>query len=141
MSELIEEETASLHAAHFVERARKEANLSQADLAKKIGVSQARISQMEKGEGPYGLSISLLERVAAACGGVLQIEFKKAQERQQKFKLDSELERAILDHPEVRQKLSELEAKVHQRMSEHQAELQQKISEIEAEFRKLAHAG
>ena len=33
---------------------------------------------MEKGEGPYGLSISLLERVAAACGGVLQIKFKKA---------------------------------------------------------------
>jgi DNA-binding XRE family transcriptional regulator len=79
MPELIEEETASLHAAHFVEQARKQAKLSQADLAEKIGVSQARVSQMEKGEGPYGLSISLLERVAAACGGVLQIKFKKAQ--------------------------------------------------------------
>ena len=37
MPELIEEETASLHAAHFVEQARKQAKLSQADLAEKIG--------------------------------------------------------------------------------------------------------
>jgi DNA-binding XRE family transcriptional regulator len=77
MPELIEAETATLHAAHFVGQARKQAHLSQADLAEKIGVSQARVSQMEKGEGPYGLSISLLERVAAACGGTLQLKFKK----------------------------------------------------------------
>jgi DNA-binding XRE family transcriptional regulator len=80
MPELIEAETATLHAAHFVEQARKQAHLSQADLAEKIGVSQARVSQMEKGEGPYGLSISLLERVAAACGGTLQLKFEKTAE-------------------------------------------------------------
>jgi DNA-binding XRE family transcriptional regulator len=70
-------ETATLHAAHFVSQARKQAKLSQADLAEKIGVSQARVSRMEKGEGRYGLSITLLERVAAACGGTLQLKFKK----------------------------------------------------------------
>jgi DNA-binding XRE family transcriptional regulator len=80
MPEMIEEETASLHAAHFVEQARKEAHLSQAVLAEKIGVSQARVSQMEKGEGRYGLSIDLLERVATACGGILELGFKKEQD-------------------------------------------------------------
>src|SRR5262249_12250839 len=77
MPDIIEKEAANLQAALFVERARKEAQLSQAALAKKLRVSQARVSQMESGKGRYGLSISLLERVAAACGGVLELGFKK----------------------------------------------------------------
>ena len=77
MQELIDKELASLHAALFVEHARKEAHLSQEQLAKKLGVSQARVSQMEKGEGPFGLSIAVLDRVALACGGVLRLGFKK----------------------------------------------------------------
>jgi DNA-binding XRE family transcriptional regulator len=77
MSKLMEEERASLRAAEFVKKARKAADLSQAALAKKIDVSQARISQMEKGKAPYGPSITLLERVARACGGTLHVSFQK----------------------------------------------------------------
>jgi DNA-binding XRE family transcriptional regulator len=73
MSEIIEEERATLR----VEQARKSANLSQAGLAKKLGVTQARISQLEHGEAKNGLSIALLQRVARACGGALQLAFDK----------------------------------------------------------------
>lgn len=76
MSEKIQESTASMHAALFVEHARKEAHLTQAALAKKMGVSQVRVSQIESGEGPYGPSIGLLEQVAKACGGVLRLNFE-----------------------------------------------------------------
>jgi len=71
-------ETAILHAARVVVEARKQAKLSQADLAEKIGVSQARVSEMERAAGRYGLSISLLDRVATACGGTLKLKFEKA---------------------------------------------------------------
>jgi DNA-binding XRE family transcriptional regulator len=76
-AQLIEDERASLHAARLIREARKAAHLSQADLAKKIEVSQARVSQMESGSGPYGLSVALLERVAIACGGVLNLSFER----------------------------------------------------------------
>jgi ribosome-binding protein aMBF1 (putative translation factor) len=76
-SKLIEEERAGLHAAELIREARKAAHLSQADLAAKIEVTQARVSQMESGAGPYGLSVVLLERVARACGGVLNLSFEK----------------------------------------------------------------
>lgn len=81
MTELIEEERAALRAAQFVEQTRKAANLSQAQLAKKVGVTQARISQVESGEGPLGPSISLLERIAKACGGLLRLSFEKLPEK------------------------------------------------------------
>ena len=45
---LIEEETVSLHAAHFVEQARKQAKLSQAELAEK---SACRRPVFRNGEG------------------------------------------------------------------------------------------
>src|SRR5260370_3390685 len=68
---LIEEERAALRTAEFIKYARTTAHLSQGDLANELGVTQARISQMEKGDGPYGASIAVLERVAKACGGRL----------------------------------------------------------------------
>jgi DNA-binding XRE family transcriptional regulator len=77
MSKLIAEERANLNAAEFVRQAREAADLSQAALAAKIDVSQSRISQMEKGRAPYGPSITLLERVARACGGTLHVSFEK----------------------------------------------------------------
>jgi transcriptional regulator with XRE-family HTH domain len=80
MSELIEEERATLQAAKFVQKARKSANLTQTMLAKKLKVTQVRISQMEKGEGPLGSSITTLERVARACGGMLRLDFERAAE-------------------------------------------------------------
>jgi len=77
LSELIEDESAALHAAEFIGHTRKAAHLSQAKLAEKIGVSQARVSQMEKGIGRYGPSLGLLERIASACGGSLHLTFVK----------------------------------------------------------------
>jgi ribosome-binding protein aMBF1 (putative translation factor) len=77
MSELIEEERANLHAADLIREARTAADLSQAALAAKIDVTQARISQMESGEAPYGPSVVLLERIARACGGDLLLSFEK----------------------------------------------------------------
>jgi DNA-binding XRE family transcriptional regulator len=77
MSELIEEESANLRAAEFVRHSRRVAHLSQANLAEQIGVTQARVSQMEKGEGPYGVSLAVLARVAKACGGTLRLSFER----------------------------------------------------------------
>jgi DNA-binding XRE family transcriptional regulator len=91
MAKIIDDEYTALHAAEFIESTRKAAHLTQAKLADKIGVSQARISQMEKGEGTYGPSLSLLERVASACGGVLEISFVKRP-------LDSDAERNAVSH-------------------------------------------
>jgi DNA-binding XRE family transcriptional regulator len=77
MLDLIEQERVNVRAAELVKQARKAARLSQAALAEKLDVSQARISQMERGEAPYGPSMVLLERVARACGGTLHLSFEK----------------------------------------------------------------
>jgi DNA-binding XRE family transcriptional regulator len=77
MSELIEEESANFRAAEFIRHSRMVAKLSQTALAEEIGVTQARVSQMEKGEAPYGPSLTLLARVAKACGGTLRLSFEK----------------------------------------------------------------
>jgi DNA-binding XRE family transcriptional regulator len=77
MSDLIEEESANLRAAQFIRQSRKIAGLSQDKLAKQINVTQARVSQMENGEGRYGVSLALLARVAKACGGTLRLSFEK----------------------------------------------------------------
>jgi DNA-binding XRE family transcriptional regulator len=76
MVEAIEVERANLLAAQFIERTRKSARLSQGKLAQRIGVTQPRVSQMEKGEGTYGVSVTLLARVARACGGSLRLIFE-----------------------------------------------------------------
>jgi transcriptional regulator with XRE-family HTH domain len=55
-------------AARFVREMRLHAKLSQAALGEKLGVSQARISEIERSETPEGISYALLKRVAAVCG-------------------------------------------------------------------------
>jgi transcriptional regulator with XRE-family HTH domain len=47
---------------------RVEAGLSQHRLAEALGISQARVSEIEAGVGPHGPTWDLMERVAAACG-------------------------------------------------------------------------
>jgi len=76
MSELIDSEYASLRAAEFVKETREAAKLSRTALAHKLGVSAARISQLETGEGRYGPSVALLARIVEACGGTLQLSVK-----------------------------------------------------------------
>jgi DNA-binding transcriptional regulator YiaG len=81
MKEVIEEEHANLLAAEgaadFIKKARLSAHLSQAELAKKLNISQARVSQMENGDAPFGASVACLIRVAEACGGRMLMAFEK----------------------------------------------------------------
>lgn len=46
--------------------------ISQEELARRLGLSQARISAIERGGGPQGPTYELLKRIARACGLVLQ---------------------------------------------------------------------
>jgi transcriptional regulator with XRE-family HTH domain len=70
-----EEKSAALEAADLVRQMRRQAlsasgvrGLSQDELAQRTGLSQPRISQIEKGEGRDGISYALLRRIAYACG-------------------------------------------------------------------------
>lgn len=60
--------SAGLRIAALVREMRKGAKLSQSALGRQIGVSQARISELEAGLGRQGPSFLLMERIAAACG-------------------------------------------------------------------------
>ena len=54
-------------------KARIEQNISQAELAKKIGTRQAHISRLESGE--YNPSLKFLKKVAKGLGKELHISF------------------------------------------------------------------
>ena len=60
--------SASFRAAMLVRTMRREASLSQRNLAAAIGVSQARVSEIEAGLGKHGPSWEVMERIAAVCG-------------------------------------------------------------------------
>jgi len=66
-----DEALASLEAGRYVANMREKAGLTQAELAKRLGISQARVSAIENGEGRDGPSYALLKRITAACGGDL----------------------------------------------------------------------
>ena len=51
--------------------------VSQQELARRLGVSQARISAIERGSGPQGPTYELLKRIARACGVVLSTKFEQ----------------------------------------------------------------
>ncbi len=55
-------------AARFMRQMREHAGLTQAALGQKLGVTQARISELERGGSPEGMSYALLRRAAMACG-------------------------------------------------------------------------
>lgn len=60
--------SAAMRAGAMVRRMRKSRGLSQSELATRIGVTQERISEVERGLGPQGPTFALLDRVAKACG-------------------------------------------------------------------------
>jgi DNA-binding XRE family transcriptional regulator len=55
-------------AARFLRQMRETAELTQQQLGEKLGVSQARICELERGGKPEGMSYALLRRAAIACG-------------------------------------------------------------------------
>ncbi|MBM4243615.1 MAG: helix-turn-helix domain-containing protein [Deltaproteobacteria bacterium] len=59
-----------------LKRSRFEAGLTQAALARRAGVTQARIAQLESPD--HGLKLETLERVAAALGLELEIAARRA---------------------------------------------------------------
>jgi len=65
--------SAALRAGDLVRTMRKEARLSQTQLADNLGVKQSRISEIEAGVGTQGPTLDLMERIAKACGKTLQI--------------------------------------------------------------------
>lgn len=71
-----QEERAKTQIAMAVKSARLNAHLSQASLAKKIGSSQSAIARLESGTDERTPTLPLLARIAATCGGNLELGFK-----------------------------------------------------------------
>src|SRR5947209_2975872 len=58
----------ALEAAALIRSLRETAGISQAELARRLHISQGRMSVIEKGDGPNGPTYAMLKRVARACG-------------------------------------------------------------------------
>jgi transcriptional regulator with XRE-family HTH domain len=56
-----------LASATLIREMRRRAGLSQDELAKRLGLRQSRISELERGNGEQGPTITTLARVARAC--------------------------------------------------------------------------
>ncbi|MFD0986658.1 helix-turn-helix domain-containing protein [Methyloligella solikamskensis] len=78
------EEFANLVCAGLVLEARKHANLTQNELAARVGVSQSRISKMEADPFQGELKLSTLYRIAEACGFELSVELRPKCEGKQR---------------------------------------------------------
>src|SRR5205809_5423101 len=69
---MIEEETLNAEIASLVYRARTEAGLTQAQLAKRVGTRQPAIARLE--DADYrGHSLTMLRKIAAALGRRLEV--------------------------------------------------------------------
>ena len=62
--------------ALLVREMREDAELTQAELAKKIGTTQSVIARLEDAEYK-GHSLTMLERIASACGMALKLHAEK----------------------------------------------------------------
>jgi transcriptional regulator with XRE-family HTH domain len=66
--ELFEEHLAAAEAATLLRSFRRRAGLSQQEVADRLRLTQARISQLESADGRDGPTYGVLRRVAHACG-------------------------------------------------------------------------
>jgi DNA-binding XRE family transcriptional regulator len=64
--------------ARLIVKTRKEKKLSQASLAKKLGISQARIAQIESGIGTAKVTFDVLFNMLVALGFDYRVVTKKA---------------------------------------------------------------
>lgn len=67
----ISSETAAILAANRLARLREQAGMTQTDVARILGITQSRVSRLERAED---LNISTLERYVAALGGELHVD-------------------------------------------------------------------
>lgn len=72
LRELVERETVNARVAQAIYDARKEAGLSQRELAKLIGTSHSTIVRLEDADYT-GHSLTMLTRIAAALGKHVQV--------------------------------------------------------------------
>lgn len=63
-----------LEVAYKIVQLRKKANITQAQLAKKIGTTQSNIARMEKGQQNF--TINILDRLAGVFGKNLKVGFE-----------------------------------------------------------------
>lgn len=77
LRELVERETVNARVAQAIYDARKEAGLSQRDLAKLIGTSHSTIVRLEDADYT-GHSLTMLTRIAAALGKHVQVALVSA---------------------------------------------------------------
>ncbi len=70
-----EEEKSKTEIAHAVRTARMKADLTQLQLAKAIGTTQSVIARLEGGTDKRVPSITLLSRIAGACGAHFEFGF------------------------------------------------------------------
>ena len=77
MPNLMARDEIIIKSAFFIRRLRQEAGYTQAQLAAKIGVSQARVAELEKprSNAKRGPSVETLDRIARACGHKLRLDF------------------------------------------------------------------
>lgn len=64
-------------AALLIRRAREERGITQAELARRLGVKQPSVARLEAAGD--GVSVGTLRRAAAALGGVLDLSFAEGQ--------------------------------------------------------------
>jgi ribosome-binding protein aMBF1 (putative translation factor) len=74
MASLVEQEQANLDIARKIYNLRKEAGLSQAGLARKVGTTQSVISRLEDADYD-GHSLEMLRRIASALEKRVEIRF------------------------------------------------------------------
>ena len=65
--------SAALRAAEAIRAMRLDAQLTQGQLAARIGVKPSRISELEAGVGRQGPTWDVMERIAAACNKALLV--------------------------------------------------------------------
>ncbi len=75
-----EEERIKSEISMLVKTARKKAELTQAELARRVGTSQSVIARLESGSDSRTPSLSLLARIASSCSASFEFgfNFKKA---------------------------------------------------------------
>ncbi|NOT55005.1 MAG: XRE family transcriptional regulator [Deltaproteobacteria bacterium] len=77
LREMVRQEVINSEISRMIYDARKAANLTQKQLAKRIGTTQSVISRLESAD--YGRhSLGALQRIAAALGQKLELRFSVA---------------------------------------------------------------